>query len=79
MAPIFCVFINLKIGVNLSDIQNITTQINDLSSSISWWNTTIIALMILAAASASGLVIAQFIAFKKAELLSEKQVPRFCA
>ncbi len=57
----------------MSDIQNITTQINDLSSSISWWNTTIIALMILAAASASGLVIAQFIAFKKAELLSEKQ------
>lgn len=58
-------------GENMPTISSLTDDINRLSESISRWNTAIIVLMVLAALAATGLVIAQRIAFKKADRLAD--------
>jgi hypothetical protein len=58
-------------GDNMPTISSLTDEINRLSESISRWNTAIIVLMVLAALAATGLVIAQRIAFKKADRLAD--------
>jgi len=60
-----------SIGENMPTISSLTDEINRLSASISRWNTAIVVLMVLAALAATGLVIAQRIAFKKAEHLAD--------
>jgi hypothetical protein len=53
----------------LAQLPDLTLQAEQLSRSISFWNTAIIFLMVCAAASATGLFIAQGIAFRKADKL----------
>jgi hypothetical protein len=58
-------------GEKMPTISSLTDEINRLGESISWWNDAIIVLMVLAALAATGLVIAQRIAFKKADKLGD--------
>jgi len=57
----------------MSEIQSLTTEVNNLTASVNWWNTAIIVMMFVAALAAIGLVITQRIAFNKAERLSNAQ------
>ena len=57
----------------MSEIPELTVKVNELTASVTGWNTAIIIMMIVAALAATGLVIIQRIAFKKAELLAETQ------
>jgi hypothetical protein len=52
-------------------VSSLTDDINRLSESISHWNTAIIVLMALAALAATGLFVAQRVAFKKADHLAD--------
>jgi len=60
-------------GKNVTETQELSAKVNELTASVANWNTVIIIMMIVAALAAAGLVIVQHIAFKKAELLADTQ------
>ena len=51
-------------------IPSLTAEVGRLSALVNWWNTAIVVMMIVAALAATGLVITQWIAFKRAEDLA---------
>lgn len=57
----------------MTENQDITTKITELTVSVNFWNAVIIVMMVVAAAAALGLVIVQYVAFKKAEELAINQ------
>jgi hypothetical protein len=57
----------------VSEIQSLTSQVNELAQSVAFWNKTIIVMMIIAAIAAAGLVITQYRAFKQAQRLAETE------
>jgi hypothetical protein len=57
-------------GENMPDISSLTSEADRLSQSIGFWNTAIIVLMVGVAMVATGLVIAQQMAFRKADALA---------
>ena len=57
----------------MSNIQLLTTEVQRLSQSVDSWNTGIIVMMIVAAMAATGLVLTQYTAFRKAGLLADAQ------
>lgn len=60
-------------GKTVTEAQELSLKVNELTTSVNNWNTAIIIMMIVAALAATGLVIIQRIAFKKAELLADTQ------
>jgi hypothetical protein len=60
-------------GENVDDIQSLGNQVTHLNSAVDWWNSAIIVMMIIAAIAATGLLVTQFIAFKKAAQLADAQ------
>jgi hypothetical protein len=60
-------------GERVDKIQSLTQQIHRLSHSADSWNGAIIVMMIVAALAATGLVITQYIAVRKAQRLSALQ------
>jgi hypothetical protein len=58
-------------GEKMPDISSLTAEIDRLTRSVSFWNSAIIVLMIGVAAVATGLVIAQQMAFRKADALAK--------
>lgn len=61
-------------GENVDKIQSLTEQINRISHSVDRWNSAIIVMMVVAALAATGLVVTQYIAVRKAHRLSALQV-----
>jgi hypothetical protein len=61
-------------GENVPDIQSLAAEVSSLRGSVNGWNTVIVVMMVVAAIAAIGLVATQFIAFKTAERLADKQV-----
>lgn len=57
-------------GENMPDISSLATEADSLSKSVGFWNTAIIVLMVGVAVVATGLVIAQQMAFRKADALA---------
>ena len=57
-------------GEKMPDISSLNAEIDRLTQSVGFWNSAIIVLMIGVAAVATGLVIAQQMAFRKADALS---------
>lgn len=60
-------------GENVDMIQSLTAQISRLSHSVDRWNSAIIVMMVAAALAATGLVVTQYIAVRKAQRLSAVQ------
>jgi hypothetical protein len=65
---------NISRGEKVDEIQSLTTEISRLSHSVDWWNSAIIVMMVVAALAATGLVVTQYIAVRKAQRLSAAQV-----
>ncbi len=57
----------------MDNIQSLTSQIDRLSHSVNWWNSAIIVMMVVAALAATGLVVTQYVAVRKAQQLSTAQ------
>ncbi len=57
----------------MSDIPSLTSQIDQLGSRVDFWNTVIVWCLVATAISATGIVVAQQIAFKRAKQLSDAQ------
>jgi hypothetical protein len=60
-------------GEKVPEIESLTTEVGRLSTSVDSWNTAIIVMMIVAALAATGLVLTQYIAFRKAKTLNDVQ------
>jgi hypothetical protein len=60
-------------GENVDEIQSLSAQIDLLSRKVDWWNTAIVVMVAVAALAATGLLITQFIAFKRAGQLAAAQ------
>lgn len=58
-------------GENMSDIPALTAEVDRLSRAVGFWNTVIIIMMVCVALVATGLVIAQQMAFRRAAALVE--------
>ena len=54
----------------MPSIPDLISEVDRLSRSVSWWNSAIVVMMVVAAIAATGLVVARFIAFKKAQELA---------
>jgi hypothetical protein len=60
-------------GERVDEIQSLSAQIDLLSRKVDWWNTAIVVMVAAAALAATGLLITQFIAFKRAGQLAAAQ------
>jgi hypothetical protein len=60
-------------GENVSEIQSLAAEVNNLTGSVNWWHTTIVVMIIVAAIVAVVIGATQWIALKKAEQLADKQ------
>jgi uncharacterized iron-regulated membrane protein len=60
-------------GGDVTEINSLTDTVARLAASVAWWNTALIVMMVVAALAATGLVVSQYVAFKKAEKLVEAQ------
>jgi len=58
-------------GEKMLDIPSLTAEVGRLSAAASFWNRVVIVMMIVAALAATGLVVAQWIAVKRAESLTD--------
>jgi len=58
-------------GENMPDVPFLTSEVARLSSAVSWWNTAILVMMVVAALAATGLVATQYIAFQRADNLAK--------
>ncbi|HEY6456714.1 MAG TPA: hypothetical protein VIY90_15680 [Steroidobacteraceae bacterium] len=54
-------------------IEQLSGRVTDLAPKVDWWNSAILVMMVVAALAATGLVITQFIAFRRARNLSDIQ------
>lgn len=63
----------IRWGVDVSEIQSLSSEVDKLTQSVHFWNTAMIVIMFLAAIAATGLVMAQYRAFKQAQLLAETE------
>jgi hypothetical protein len=59
--------------MDATEIQSLTTEIERLNRSVDWWNSAIIVMMVVAALAATGLLITQYVAFKRASLLAQRE------
>lgn len=57
----------------VNELSSVTSEIGRLSSSVNWWNSAIVVMMVVAAIAATGLLITQYVAFSRAKQLSEVQ------
>jgi hypothetical protein len=60
-------------GDHTSELQRMTADVARLSGAVDWWNSAIVVMMVLAALAATGLVVTQFIAFRRASQLASAQ------
>lgn len=57
-------------GEKVLDVPALTAEVSRLTGAVGWWNTAILVMMVVAAMAATGLVVTQYIAFKRAEALA---------
>lgn len=60
-------------GESVDDIQALNAEVSRLNGAVDWWNSAIIVMMVVAAVAATGLLVTQYIAFKKAGQLNTAQ------
>lgn len=60
-------------GDNVNEINKLNNEVARLSGAVDWWNSAIIVMMVVAALAATGLLITQYVAFRKAKQLSDVQ------
>jgi hypothetical protein len=60
-------------GEKVDEIQSLSAQVEFLNGKVDWWNSAIVVMMVVAALAATGLLVTQFIAFKKARQLATAQ------
>lgn len=57
-------------GENMPDVTSLTAEIDRLTNAVGFWNTAILVMLVFTAAAATGLVLVQRIAFKRADSLA---------
>ncbi len=56
-----------------AEIERLQGRVITLSGTVDWWNTAIVVMMVIAAVAATGLVLTQYIAFRRAKDLNDIQ------